>query len=133
MSDSEQRITDAVVDHEALGAALREQEEQESDDGEIIRAEPFLSNFVQGELLKVYGKLGLAGAPPGLLHGLATDLNRLLGVTAGAVRMGYRALLSDFIPESFGSAKGKSLSPQPPDQQDGNGAGADGGETGKPF
>lgn len=96
-------MADAVVDDHALQAAMQEQADNDASSvGEVIPAEPVLSSFLQDEILKLVGKLGLAGAETNILQGVACDLHRLLGLTAKAVRQGYRVLLDDFLPAEPG-------------------------------
>lgn len=63
-----------------------------------VEAEPVLTQYLSSELLKVCGKLALAGVGPEVVQGFACDVYLLVGVANDAMRQGYRALVDGLMP-----------------------------------
>jgi hypothetical protein len=65
----------------------------------FVETEPVLSEYCHDELLRILGKLAVAGASSGVVRGVGADIHRLITVTATAMRSAYGSLLEDFLPE----------------------------------
>jgi hypothetical protein len=121
MSSSDRRphpISDAaLIDAETIRTVLQNRADDPEDSPfEVLRAEPALSSFVHGELLKLFGKLALSGASTEVIRGVSTDVHHLLGVTAGAFRLAYCDLLEDFLPD--GEPDSESDETPPPENDE---------------
>ncbi len=101
-------ITDeTLVDGDMIRRALdRRRTTQNVQEYLRIEAEPVLTQYLSGELLKVCGKLALAGVGPEIVQGMACDVYLLVGVANEAMRQGYRALVDGLLPskERLGDA-----------------------------
>lgn len=88
-----------IVDAFTLNAVLLKQEDKKGiERRRVLESEPVLGPYVQGELLKIVGRLALSGAEPGICRGVVGDLYRIIDVTGSAFREGYRSMLADMLP-----------------------------------
>ncbi len=88
-----------VVDDAILGDAILQQADvSEQSPFEILDCEPLLSAYISHELHSVIGKLVLAGGSPDLLRLADIELRRITGTAVRAMRGGFRALMTDFLP-----------------------------------
>jgi len=96
-----------IVDAFTLNAVLRSQEDKTGVERRcVLESEPVLGPYVQGELLKIIGRLALSGVEPGICRGVVGDCYRIIDVTGSGFREGYRSMLADMLPA--------------PDPEDGN-------------
>jgi len=68
-----------------------------------IGEEPVLEKYFHDELLKICGRMGLAGAPPPVVRGVLSDVHRVAQAMVGTVRKAHRVLWDDVLPEVAGS------------------------------
>jgi hypothetical protein len=115
------RSSDAtLVGGDALSAAMRDTAPPDKEDElelGLIDNEPLLSEYCQNEFMQILGRLALAGAGPGIIRGVATDMHRVITVSAKALRMAYCELLEDFLPDLEETASPAEERPAPPDNE----------------
>lgn len=102
MSDEHFRKPSAdptLVLPEILQAAMEAVMEKEAGDAGpgLATSEPWLDSYVRDELLRIAGRLTMAGISPCVARGVACDVRRTLAVAAQALRFGYGALLDGLM------------------------------------
>lgn len=105
-----------LVDARCLVAAATETAADSDEDFfAFLSTEPMLAQVLKRDLLQVCGKLALAGAGPKVVHGVAGDIHRLVGLGVRAVRLGYRGLLADLMPSD--PTEPPPAAPEPPPEE----------------
>ena len=68
-----------------------------------LASEPLLKSHLYDEMLKVCGRMGLAGVPSPILRGVRTDVEKLLQLTVAALQAANRELWQGFLPLEDGT------------------------------
>ncbi len=100
-----------VVTPEVLKAAIAEQKACEPG-YDPLGTEPVLKEHLYEEMLKVCGKMGLAGAPTVVLQGVRMDMERLLDLTVATLQAANHELWKDLLPQP--DVKGLRVRPSAP-------------------
>lgn len=107
---------DALVSIEMIRQAVQKQKSSKMDDlleievdsntpAGLLEAEPILKDFLEDEILKICGRMGLCDAPTYTIRGVRGDIETLLEMTVDLLGMAYGKLLSDFLPEEDGKVR----------------------------
>ncbi len=107
---------DALVSIEMIRQAVQKQKssgledllESGLDSKSVVNpldTEPILRDFLEDEILKICGRMGLCGAPTSTIRGVHRDIQNLLEITVGLLGTGYGELLSDFLPGEDGKVR----------------------------
>ena len=88
-----------LVTSEVLGAAIAEQNKH-AKGYDPLGTEPRLKEYLYEEMLKVCGRMGLAGAPANVLQGVRGELERLLDLTVATLQAANRELWKDLLPQA---------------------------------
>jgi len=91
-----------LVTQSVLEATISDQKKRKKDFDPLV-SEPLLKSHLYDEMLKVCGRMGLAGAPPMVLRGVRVDVERLLRLTVATLQSANRELWQGFLPLEDGT------------------------------
>ncbi len=90
-------MVDASANSEPLVTPSLIEEAMNSSENPLA-PEPFLWDYLNAELLRIAGRLAMKGTATDLVQEVTNEMYRLLSLTVGAVRLGYRGLWEDVLP-----------------------------------
>jgi len=108
---------EAVVNTQTLEQAL-EQLDQEGRKYNPLGVEPVIEQHIREELLKISGRMGMTGAPTGIIRGVHHDVKKLFGQVVTALQNGHRDLWDGVLPEIEGdNLRVRAARPAPDEEQ----------------
>lgn len=104
MPESDTPCREPIIDDKILASVLESAQHRAQDAGKArncgnpLSEEPVLWEYLQGQLLKIVGKMAICKTRSHVMLGVYSDVSVLLDIAFDATRQAHRRLYAEFLP-----------------------------------